>query len=54
MATTKYPENHLHYPPEHVYTRNNFIPEHRIRRWLIPLIVGLVAFSIGVFIGSLG
>jgi hypothetical protein len=54
MATIKFPENHLNYPPEHTYTRNNFIPEHRVRRWLIPIITGFVMLVAGVAIGSAG
>lgn len=47
MATIQYPESHT-------YTQTVFVPEHPVRRWLLPLVVGFATFLIGVTIGSVG
>lgn len=47
MATIQYPESHT-------YTQTVFVPEHPVRRWLLPLVAGFVMLIVGVTIGSAG
>lgn len=50
MINTQQPQ----YSDSRLHREVVYVPEHPVRRWLLPLVAGLVAFVAGVGIGSAG